>query len=99
MFYTDLAEPNIYMRIFASAPYEILLSAKSDANEVETLYLPGPLTQAKQRHVIGATKELLRVCKQPFVESNEVTTAGFSLWYAGYESEFKRLMEKNMDFF
>jgi hypothetical protein len=31
MFYTDLAEPNIYMRIFASAPYEILLSAKSDA--------------------------------------------------------------------
>jgi Fe-S oxidoreductase len=64
-----------------------------------TLYLPGPLTQAKQRHVIGATKELLRVCKQPFVESNEVTTAGFSLWYAGYESEFKRLMEKNMDFF
>lgn len=46
--------------------------------------------------MMSATKELLRSCGQSFIEDEAFLTAGFSLWYAGYHTEFDELYRRNM---
>jgi Fe-S oxidoreductase len=63
----------------------------------KTLYHPGCLAAAKLPHVVKATKDVLRDMHVQFVVIDGLIDCGHHAWYAGYEADFEKIMQKNKE--